>query len=78
MTTDEAKEKWCPMVQVAISPMGDIITNRMEQFNTVHCMAELCAFWVWEMCFYTKDGQITSSFEYSKTEGHCGLMADGK
>lgn len=41
MTVKDAKEKWCPMVQIAVTQMGDIVTNRLDQFNNMDCKADV-------------------------------------
>ena len=70
MTIKDAKEKWCPMVQIAIGPMGDIITNRLDQFNNIDCKADECACWKWDR----ETGETTmANIAPDEWQGHCGL-----
>lgn len=47
MTEKEAKQKWCPMVRVAVAPAGDVIDNRFFNGTYTHCLASECAWWSW-------------------------------
>ena len=68
ITPEQASGRWCPMVQIAISPMGDIFTNRMTQWSENHCIADRCACWKW-----TKKTGLTTVGNV-ESEGHCGLI----
>lgn len=72
MTTDEAKEKWCPMMQIDVAPHGDIITNRLENYNTVDCKADGCACWVWDRKTEHNYGPV-KNLPAEQWQGHCGL-----
>ncbi len=45
MTEEEAKTKWCPMVQVSTSTENTVYTNR-ERSSEFACIASDCMWWV--------------------------------
>jgi len=71
MNVEDARGKWCPMVQIAASentamrPRPILYTNRMDRVSNhlpTCCLADDCALWV-------DDGYLT---------GHCGLIRGEK
>lgn len=67
MTEEQAREKWCPFVRLAVDPKGPFLaSNRVEstadflkvgedtEFNS-RCLASDCMAWRWE-------------YEYARTE----------
>lgn len=70
MTEDEAREKWCPMVQVTSAQhMNDIEygDNRGGGDENHNCIASDCMCWRWGQRL--EDGEFCASDTY----GYCGL-----
>jgi len=79
MTEDEAKTKWCPMVRMQDLSNQDgehcelVAHNRSEDMlmalSGYTCLASDCMMWRWVKV----SGMPQGYFEYSETDGYCGL-----
>lgn len=74
MTEDEAKTKWCPMIQVtAVQHFNDVEygDNRGDGDSNHNCIASDCMMWVW--------GKTEALKHHDRSEpevikhGYCGL-----
>jgi len=67
MTEEEAKTKWCPMIQVTSSQSFNDVEygdNRGTGDSSHHCIASDCMWWV-------EDQPEITPYE---SEGHCGAV----
>jgi hypothetical protein len=89
MTEEEAKTKWCPLVDFQIGPtsssvwQGIAYNNRGQEYapDTCRCIASECMWWVWDAEFkpvnLAKEGMPAiwaSGTNISTTNGHCGAV----
>lgn len=82
MTEDEAREKWCPFVEV-----DGKSTCRPEEFETrdsdcpSYCIASECMAWRWnepEIVAQRSEGGSTTTHYEGSTQGYCGLAGGVK
>ena len=67
MTEQEAKKKWCPLLQI----ITQIRWNNTDT-DSKKCIASGCMLWVWDADYSACQGGIQIP-DKSTTEGHCGL-----
>lgn len=83
MTEQEAKEKWCPMVRVIMTPQdptwqNQAMTNRMEfvkqGLEETRCIASNCMMWKrFPECPVCKSAAEVEKHGCNNESGFCGL-----
>lgn len=73
VTVEEARTKWCPMVQFVAHPQRDLLYDNREGEDPEppNCIADQCMAWKWTHGFPATDEEKKDGTK----RGYCGLAS---